>query len=97
MFIPSLTDQELTYDNLNKFVHERNSIQMLQNSCIKSKYLLDFDFKYKPASSKVNGKKNASKTEAGADSDPDSIEDDENSASQSPSQPQAGAGQHIIK
>lgn len=45
LFIPSSTDEEITAANLDKFLYDSNSIQVLQNSCAKSKCNLEFEMK----------------------------------------------------
>ena len=58
--------------NFDKFLHERNSINVLQNSCAKCKYAFELETKEKKAKSTSkdngsNGKNNASVDQAESD------------------------------
>lgn len=50
LFIPTSNDGTISSANLDQYLHERNSIHVLQNSCAKSKCQLEFEIKSKTAS-----------------------------------------------
>lgn len=68
-----MNSEEMTLANFDKFLHERNSINVLQNSCAKCKYGFELETKEKKAKSTSskdngsNGKNNASVDQAESD------------------------------
>ncbi|CAF0833683.1 unnamed protein product [Brachionus calyciflorus] len=51
LFIPSSNpDDEINSSNLSKFIHDRNSLQILNKSCVKSSSNLEFEIKCKSQS-----------------------------------------------
>ncbi len=69
LFIPANVNEKIDSTNLENYIHEKNSIQLLNNSCVKSNCILEFEIKIK---SPTTGKK----TIVSASIDSDERDDD---------------------
>lgn len=56
LFISTSSDEEISNANLDKFLHERNSINILQNACVRNRCALEFVFKEKVTSNNTDKK-----------------------------------------
>lgn len=74
LLIPANTEEKIDSTNLENFIHEKNSIQLLNNSCVKSNCSLEFEIKLK---SPMSGKKSTKTIISGSNIDSDESEDDD--------------------
>ena len=78
LLIPANLDENIDSTNLENFIHEKNSIQLLNNSCVKSNCSLEFEIKLKTL---MNGNKSAKTIVSASNIESDESEDDINNLS----------------
>jgi hypothetical protein len=72
LLIPANIDEKIDTTNLENFIHEKNSIQLLNDSCVKSNCNLEFEIKQK---SIVNGNKSTKTIVSASNIESDESED----------------------